>query len=343
MAEHAVADVEQRAFLRIGRIVLDTLQQRTLLILHEVRRLRRAADGEGVDRSGSLPIGSALSLPVDAAPARRDGDVLLAVDDVGDRRGHDARAGRRLPQLLAGLGVVGDEAAVGGALEHEVASSGERAAVPRRYLLLVPYFLLLHRIPGDQPAEGLALRRLRIGKHRGIPAQPRRRLAGQVTVVRPVFVVHQVERHVLRRQVHQASARVERHRHPVVRAIGAGDGVARLVALAGFSHLDRTAALVVPGRPVDVDEVFRRDELAVGAVDDEKETVLRRVQNHLARPPGDLQVGEDHRLGRGVVPIIAGGFLVVPDVFARVRVECDDRCKVQVVATRRAALAPRPG
>src|ERR1700754_5216364 len=45
-----------------------------------------------------------------AAEARQDGDILLAVELVGDGRGVDAGAGLELPQLLAGLGVIGEEA-----------------------------------------------------------------------------------------------------------------------------------------------------------------------------------------------------------------------------------------
>src|SRR4030095_15397056 len=42
-----------------------------------------------------------------AAQPRQDSHVLLAIQLVGDRRGVDAGAGLELPQLLAGLGLVG--------------------------------------------------------------------------------------------------------------------------------------------------------------------------------------------------------------------------------------------
>src|SRR5581483_5561204 len=43
------------------------------------------------------------------------------------------------------------------------------------------------------------------------------------------------------------------------------------------------------------------------------------------------------RLGRGVVPVIAGRLLIVPDIFAGVGVQRDDRGEIEVVAAGRAA------
>ena len=44
-----------------------------------------------------------------------------------------------------------------------------------------------------------------------------------------------------------------------------------------------------PVGPVHLDEVLRRDQLAVRAVDHEEEAVLRRVHHHLARLAVDLR------------------------------------------------------
>ncbi len=67
------------------------------------------------------------------------------------------------------------------------------------------------------------------------------------------------------------------------------------------------------------------------------------MQDDLARLAADVQIGQDHRLGGGVVPVVAGGLLVVPDVFAGIRIERDDGGQVEVVAAGRAAFAARPG
>ncbi len=290
-----------------------------------------------------LPLGGALREAVHAAPAHGHRDVLLAVHHVGRRRRHHAGAGGRFPELLAGPGVVGQQAAVGRALEHQVAGGGERAAVPGRHIVHAPGFLLRHRVPGHEAAEGLALGRLHVGELGQVPAQAGVRAARHVFVELPVLVVHQVDRHMLRRQVGQAGLRVERHRVPVVRAEGAGNGVVGLGAVARGGDADGAAVLVVAGGPVHFGEVLGRDELAVGAVDDEEEAVLGRMQQHLARLAADLHVGQDHRLGGGVVPVVAGRLLVVPLVLAGVGVQRHHRAQVEVVAALGAARLVRPG
>src|SRR5689334_24202451 len=63
-----------------------------------------------------------------AAPARRDGDVLLALRLPGHGRRGDAGAGVELPQLLAGLRVERLEVALGRAREDEAAVRREHAA-----------------------------------------------------------------------------------------------------------------------------------------------------------------------------------------------------------------------
>ena len=154
------------------------------------------------------------------------------------------------------------------------------------------------------------------------------RLARPVGVQLPVLVVDQADRHALHRHVDEAGLRIERHRMPVARAIGARDDLARPVAGARDRRLDRTAVLVVAARPVHLDEVLRGDELAVRAIDHEEEAVLGCVQDDLARLAADLQVGEDHRLRRGEVPVVARRLLVVPDVLAGVGIERNDRGEV---------------
>ena len=210
---------------------------------------------------------------------------------------------------------------VGRALEHEIAGGRQRAAVPRRHIFRVPRFLLLHRIPRNQAAERRVLRRGRVQREADVPSGGGAELEGCGRILRQRLFAGQIERHALRRQVDEAGLRIVGHRVPVMRAEGAGNAVEGLVRRARSGHLDRPSVGVVAGRPVHIDEVLGRNELAVGAIDDEEEAVLRRMQDHLARLPVDLDIGQDHRLGRGVVPVIAGRLLVVPDVFAGVGVQ----------------------
>ena len=58
----------------------------------------------------------------------------------------------------------------------------------------------------------------------------------------------------------------------------------------------------------------RRDQLAVRAIDDIEEAVLRRLHRYLARPSINREVREHDGLRRGVVPGLARRGLVVPPV-----------------------------
>ena len=62
---------------------------------------------------------------------------------------------------------------------------------------------------------------------------------------------------------------------------------------------------------------------------------------HLARLSCDVQVGQHDVLGRRVVPALGRGGLVVPDVFARVRIERDDEIVLELVVDR-GELVPDP-
>ena len=94
--------------------------------------------------------------------------------------------------------------------------------------------------------------------------------------------------------------------------------------------------------PGDRGEGLRGQQLAGEPVDHVEEAVLRRLQQHLARPAANGQIGEDHRLRGVVVPVVARRGLVVPDVAAGVGVERDDRREIQVVAAAGTAVIARP-
>ena len=166
VAEDAVADVERVPFrTSFGSYLTPVQQVRPCWYFDELRHLGLAADREGVDRARRLRARWRARDPVHAAPAHGDRHVLLAVDLVGDRRGHHAGAGGLSHNFLPVLRVVGDEAAVRRALEHQVARGGQRAAIPRRHMFSAPGLLLRHRVPGDQPAERLALGRHRVERN----------------------------------------------------------------------------------------------------------------------------------------------------------------------------------
>ena len=95
------------------------------------------------------------------------------------------------------------------------------------------------------------------------------------------------------------------------------------------------------GGPGHRDVLVRREQLAGHAVEHVEEAVLRRLHQHLARLAVDRQVREHDVLRGGVVPVVAGRGLVVPDVVAGVGVQRDDRRQVQVVAAARAADVAR--
>ena len=148
---------------------------------------------------------------------------------------------------------------------------------------------------------------------------------------------------VHRRVVGEPRLRVERHRLPVVTAQRSRRYRGRAALVAGAFDLDGPAGRQIdPLRPRRLGERLGRDQLAVRAIDHVEEAVLRRVQDRLARPAADLQVGQHDVHVRVEVPGLSRRRLVVPDVFARVGIERDDRAEEQVVAAFRTADLPVP-
>ncbi len=95
---------------------------------------------------------------------------------------------------------------------------------------------------------------------------------------------------------------------------------------------NRAAGLEIDVRgPVDLHERVRRDQLAVGAIDDIHEAVLVGVQEHLADLAADAQIGE-HRLG-GAVEVVAfvRNVLVMPDQLAGLGPDREHAGRVQTV------------
>jgi hypothetical protein len=66
------------------------------------------------------------------------------------------------------------------------------------------------------------------------------------------------------------------------------------------------------------------------------------VVQHLHILAFALFIGEDDRLGRGIIPTFAGCFLIMPQIFAGLRLQRDDRGQEQIVAfaVRADAMVP---
>src|SRR6516164_3499539 len=92
-----------------------------------------------------------------AAPARQHGNVLLAVDLVGDRSRHRRGLNSGRPQFLTVIGAIGAEVAGSIPLNHKVPCGGQYSAVPWAQVVSAPRFLLVHRIPGEYVALDIRL------------------------------------------------------------------------------------------------------------------------------------------------------------------------------------------
>src|SRR5262249_9954535 len=136
--------------------------------------------------------------------ARRDRDVLLAVDRVADDAARLRRAEIERPQLLTILGVDGNHFALGGALEDQVARRGERVADERRAIGPLPHDLVLVNVEGAQDA-GLLVATEVLGGDAG------KELAALVGEIGHVRVLHA---ELVRRNIEVAGLRIEDLRLP---------------------------------------------------------------------------------------------------------------------------------
>ena len=125
---------------------------------------------------------------------------------------------------------------------------------------------------------------------------------------------------------------------PVVAAERSRGHDHELLLVARRRVLDRPAVGTDAGGPVNSDIGLGGDQRSIGTVEHVEETVLGRLHEHLARLPVEVQVGEDDVLGRGEVPALARGGLVVPDVLPVVGPERHDRGEEEIVALAARAL-----
>ena len=208
-----------------------------------------------------------------------------------------------------------------------------------------PARLARHRVPGDQLALVHGLDGLDLG---GVVGKGVRQDVGaDVPGPRLVLEVLDVgvgEGRGVGRDIDQALLRVERHGMPVVGAQGPRQGHGGGVLVACALDLDGSAGLQVDALgPGDRGVGVGRDQLPGGPVDHVEETVLRGLHQHLAGLAADVQVRQHDVLGGRVVPALARGRLVVPDILARVRLEGQDGRDEQVVALAVRALLVVPG
>ena len=101
------------------------------------------------------------------------------------------------------------------------------------------------------------------------------------------------------------------------------DGIILVADAFGFDWSARHG--IESGRPVHVDVIVAGDEFAIGSVDHVKETILGRLHQHLPQAAVDLDISEHDVLGGSVVPGLARRGLEVPDIFAGVGTQRDDR------------------
>src|SRR6516225_8847249 len=105
--------------------------------------------------------------------------------------------------------MISDETAVGGTLEHQIARSGQRAAIPGRHVLDSPSFLSVHRIPSQEASERQALSINRVHHEADIPAGDTLEFAGYRLILNEGFVGQHVNGHILRRQIDQSGLWIE--------------------------------------------------------------------------------------------------------------------------------------
>ena len=112
---------------------------------------------------------------------------------------------------------------------------------------------------------------------------------------------------------------------PVVTAIGGGHGQSRVLFIPCAGDLDGAASLLVNARgPGDGDIVLGRDQFAGRAVQNVEEAVLGGLHHDLAGLTVNVHFRQHDVLRGGIVPALAWGGLIVPNIVAIVGLERDD-------------------
>ena len=238
------------------------------------------------------------------AVSRRNRDVLLAVDCVGDDAAVHAGADVEPPQQVAGLGVQRFDEAVAGAEEQQAATGGQQGRVRDEVIALFP-----GELPGDRVTRGQAAMALVAGRVGADPFGAHERLHERLQ--NPVFgaggdrgpaalrLHGQVHAPFLRDAIEQLGLRAVGSRFPAVPTV---DRRAHQGLLAGHGpqHVLPLALVdVVPGGPVVALHVGidRQDLAALGLVH-VVEAVLARMQHLVSE--------NDVLAGSGVVVVRIG-------------------------------------
>ncbi len=247
----------------------------------------------------------------DDADAGCDGDVLLAVDHVGHRRGDEARADVDLPELLEALVVVSDDGAVEQCGHHDAAAGGEHAAVVAVGQLLARLEHAARRIEHRERAGDAVL----------VDIVPAAELAFHVRG----GVRHDVGAAFVAGDVEQPGPLAERRRPEIGAAMHVGAGVLHHVAatvprqrvildVLARIIVDRLAGLGIDALgPGDLGGILHGlEELAVLPVERVMESVAIGVDEELAILAVHLAVDDDLRAAGIVVAVVVGGVLEVP-------------------------------
>jgi hypothetical protein len=112
---------------------------------------------------------------------------------------------------------------------------------------------------------------------------------------------------------------------PVVAPERPGQQQPRVVVVVALGGLDRPAVLVDALGPRHRDVRLGGDQLAIRAVEDVEEAILRRLHDDLAHHAAEVDLGQHQVLHRGVVPVVTGRSLEVPDQLSRIGAHRQDR------------------
>ena len=84
-------------------------------------------------------------------------------------------------------------------------------------------------------------------------------------------------------------------------------------------------------------------QLPRSAIQNVKKSIFRCLHNHLSSFSFEIDISEDHLLHGGVVPIVTGCCLIVPNQFCGIGIDGKNGSQVEVVASSRAARIAAPG
>ena len=223
-----------------------------------------------------------------------------------------------------------------GALEQQVARSGQDPAVGRAGIGHFPALGSGHRIERDERAGH---RRHGSRAHCLVGGNdPAGDIQAQLEAGRtwlPVRIGRVILRRIVDRDINQPGLGAEAHRGPAVRADRAGEAKERLAGdLIACLRIDlgRAGDRIEPGGPVDpLHKRFAREELAGLGIKRVEKSVLWRVHDDMLLGAVQIEIGDDDLLVGIEIPAIFRGFLEMPGICPGIGVHRDDRGGVEAV------------